>query len=361
MQYNQPLDQPTNPNAPYVDGSPAAGIQGSIVPAASIEYDQREIIAVINAAVGLTDFSGTVCVAPTNAILTQLLSAIEALIDFALPKLLTAPKTLYVNVATGNDTIYDGTSAGISGSHGPFKTIQHACNVGTAVNLNGFNVTINVAGGTYPETINLPGIIGSGQVIIVGNPANPSGVAIQSPNNSAIYSNNVGTYQFMGVTFGVTSAAPGDPGAGIVAGGARTLIILTNVGFVHCAYRHMFAAGGGTILIEPGLLLVNGGTSGQGGHMEASGAGSFIGVFGPTLEILGPSTFSAWAVADSLGLIGPGTPPAPPYPSISGAASVTSTLKFSASLNGVVSTNNKGINYFPGDTPGGVSTGGQYL
>jgi len=50
MKYNQPYDQPSNPNAPYVDGNPAAGIQGSIVPAASIEYDQREIVNVISAA-----------------------------------------------------------------------------------------------------------------------------------------------------------------------------------------------------------------------------------------------------------------------------------------------------------------------
>ena len=44
MKYNQPLDQPTNTNAPYIDGNPAAGIQGSIVPAASIEFDQREVV-----------------------------------------------------------------------------------------------------------------------------------------------------------------------------------------------------------------------------------------------------------------------------------------------------------------------------
>jgi hypothetical protein len=50
MLYNQPLDQPANTNAPYIDGNPAAGIQGSIVPAASIEYDQREVVEVITRA-----------------------------------------------------------------------------------------------------------------------------------------------------------------------------------------------------------------------------------------------------------------------------------------------------------------------
>jgi hypothetical protein len=48
MKYNQPSDQPSNPNAPYIDGNPTAGIQGSIVPAAAVEYPQREIVGFVN-------------------------------------------------------------------------------------------------------------------------------------------------------------------------------------------------------------------------------------------------------------------------------------------------------------------------
>jgi hypothetical protein len=82
MLYHGPYDQPTNPNAPYVDGNPAAGIQGSIVPAASIEYDQREIVDVINEAYlrGCADNNDTPCAAPTDTDLTQLRKAIEGLI-----------------------------------------------------------------------------------------------------------------------------------------------------------------------------------------------------------------------------------------------------------------------------------------
>lgn len=46
MRYQQPYDQ-TNPNAPYVDGNPSAGIMGSIPRAAAIEHPQREIINAI--------------------------------------------------------------------------------------------------------------------------------------------------------------------------------------------------------------------------------------------------------------------------------------------------------------------------
>jgi hypothetical protein len=82
MQYNGPLDQPSNPNAPYIDGNPAAGIEGSIVPAAMCEFPQREIVEVINQANlrGYTDFTGTACPSPSNADLTELRKAIEGFI-----------------------------------------------------------------------------------------------------------------------------------------------------------------------------------------------------------------------------------------------------------------------------------------
>lgn len=68
MKYNQPFDQPSNPNAPYVDGNPAAGIQGSIVPAASIEFPQRELV----------NFSLLSGLTPSNADLLQVAKAVQS-------------------------------------------------------------------------------------------------------------------------------------------------------------------------------------------------------------------------------------------------------------------------------------------
>lgn len=65
MQYTQPFDQ-IDPNASYVNGNPATGVQGSIIPAGAIEQNQREIVAAITGA-GL---------APSGADLTQLFKAI---------------------------------------------------------------------------------------------------------------------------------------------------------------------------------------------------------------------------------------------------------------------------------------------
>ena len=66
MQYNQPYGV-SDPNAPYINGNPTTGTMGSIPPAASIEYPQRELAALI-AAAGLT---------PDNADLAQVLKAIK--------------------------------------------------------------------------------------------------------------------------------------------------------------------------------------------------------------------------------------------------------------------------------------------
>ena len=44
MEYNAPFDQPGIPDAPYVNGNPRTGTEGSIPPAAAFEYPQREIV-----------------------------------------------------------------------------------------------------------------------------------------------------------------------------------------------------------------------------------------------------------------------------------------------------------------------------
>lgn len=68
MQYNQPYGV-SDPNAPYINGNPATGTQGSIPPAASIEYPQREIVNLI-ADAGL--------LVPDNADLHQLAKSVQS-------------------------------------------------------------------------------------------------------------------------------------------------------------------------------------------------------------------------------------------------------------------------------------------
>lgn len=70
MKYIQPYDQPSTPNAPYLDLDAAHGVDGSIPPAKFFNNLQAEILAVIQHA-GIT---------PSDTDLTQLREAILALI-----------------------------------------------------------------------------------------------------------------------------------------------------------------------------------------------------------------------------------------------------------------------------------------
>src|SRR5262249_2865386 len=74
--------------------------------------------------------------------------------------IITANMNLYVNGTTGDDVLYDGSSPTISGSHGPFKTINRAVTETFRYGPSVYTMTINIANGTYPEAVSLPMISG---------------------------------------------------------------------------------------------------------------------------------------------------------------------------------------------------------
>jgi len=68
MKYNQPYGE-SDPNAPYVNGNPSTGTMGSIPPAASIEFPQREIANFI---------LDNGIAAPSNSDLRQLVKGVQS-------------------------------------------------------------------------------------------------------------------------------------------------------------------------------------------------------------------------------------------------------------------------------------------
>jgi hypothetical protein len=84
------------------------------------------------------------------------------------PDVLLAARTYYV-ATTGLDT-NDGLTAAK-----PFKTIQQAFKAVEAVDMNGFDITVQLADGTYAENAKLTGPT-QGYVNLVGNEVNPSAV-----------------------------------------------------------------------------------------------------------------------------------------------------------------------------------------
>jgi hypothetical protein len=99
MQYNQPYGKPAEVNPgdqPYINGNPGTGTAGSIPPAASIEYPQREIVALINA-------TG---VAPANSDLSQLARGVQHGLNFAVAA--GTPNAISVNLLPVPLVIHEG-------------------------------------------------------------------------------------------------------------------------------------------------------------------------------------------------------------------------------------------------------------
>lgn len=271
------------------------------------------------------------------------------------PTYLQANLTLYVNGGTGSDTLYDGSQATISGSKGPFQTIQKAINQCALLNLNGFNIAIIVAdwiGNTYAPIV-LQAINGQGIISITGNITTPANCTIAAAQGPAIYCQG-GPY--IGSGFKLTSAAnnatTGVAGAGALstAGG---ILYLSNMEYGACFYAHIYASRG-TISLQNAQKA-----SGNAPYHMACDAGgllitSAVGFAGQVaLTIPSAITVTNFATVTS------GATANITYQSITGAANVTGS-KYSVTLNGILNTAGGGASYLPGSTAGTTATGGQY-
>ncbi|MCA1455920.1 hypothetical protein I6F35_22395 [Bradyrhizobium sp. BRP22] len=347
MKYNQPYGMPEEDvlySVPFVNGDPSIARAGSIPPAESIEYDQREIIAVIQWAYdhGYRDYAAQLCQAPTNADLTQLLKAIFGIMN---SRMLQAPREYWVNGVTGDDA-NDGSS-----STKAFKTLQKAQNTLVRFNLNGFNVTVNVAPATYAPLV-CGSIGGSGSVIWEGDPATPSNCTVASPQGPAIAVVGVGDYHFNGFKLQSASNGPGIVGDGIETWGPST-VTLWSVDFGFCFDNHMYAYNG-SLLGVMGPIRISGNAPRC--HAEGASGGRVIhhSLNKPNLTIAVPCSMIAWALfgTTSQGWFF--------YNSITGFANVTGK-KYDASMNSIIVTGGAGGNYLPGTVAGTTSSGGQYV
>jgi hypothetical protein len=267
---------------------------------------------------------------------------------------LSAPATLYVNGSTGSDTLYDGTQATVSGTHGPFATIGKALTIMTRYDLSGFNFTINVADGTYSisSPISFPPPNGVGTVFLTGNHATPANVFVQ--NNvagSAFVANRGGNYFVDGFTLSAVAALGGDAGNGIAVGGPTNVTIVA-LRFGACIGSHMETGPGGFTLVE-GPITINGNAF---AHQSSYSNGSLLNdnFTPPNLTISIPVSITFFASAQD------GAQLRPVYGTITGAGNVTGTRYFSQS-KGVIDTQGGGATYLPGTVAGATQTGGQYV
>jgi hypothetical protein len=275
------------------------------------------------------------------------------------PIFLQASATYFVG-GTGASDSNDGLASTVTGGHGPFATLQKAINTIALFNLNGFNVTVNVADGTYTGGAILLPVSGSGSILFVGNTTTPANCLISTTSRSAIIAGNCGSaYSFNGFKVAAVGSSAGDAICGVNANGPGVALTLLNMNYGACVGAHISSQTGSNVFLG-GVHTLSGGCGGNalepGCHIFVNQGGT-VGVSGvtpPSLLTGAGFTFAgAFVEASYLG----GTSVI--YSSISGAN--CTCQKYNVSGNAVINTFGSGVNYYPGTSSGAAGSGGQYI
>jgi len=262
---------------------------------------------------------------------------------------LAGPLTVNVNAATGNNATADGSPAL------PFKTVQAAVNfVAQNFFLGPYNVTIQIAAGTYAEGVNLPmymcttgsiTLSGAGTSTIINpNGVNAYGMILNFP---VLYS-----VRNMQINAG-SSSAPAlvscvYQGDGRLNIGGCTLLVApsADAGIKEaciCAGTGIMGLGAGganTITITASsadcAILINGGNVNFTSGLAITGT-----LTGATCSVNFGGSFSRQA----------------DMPAISGAVK---GYRYIGTLLSLINVQGGGANFFPGTVAGSLSTGAQY-
>ena len=118
---------------------------------------------------------------------------------------ISAARILYVNGGGSDDG--DGSESA------PLKTIARA--IAAAVSLDSFlyDVTIDIANGTWTESLTLPRFLGSGRIILLGDPTTPSNVTLSVTSNHCLNLTG-GLWKARGIKFTTTTSGRGVYGEG---------------------------------------------------------------------------------------------------------------------------------------------------
>lgn len=254
-------------------------------------------------------------------------------------ELLTASRTYYVST-TGSDS-NDGLAIGT-----PFATIAKALTVISAtIDTAGFAVTIQLADGTYTNSVGvIPSWVGGGQVIINGNVSTPSNVILTSSISTGVVNvTNPGHVKVQNLKLQSTVG-----NCLSVTGGGSKSTVGVGVVFGTCAGVHIQANAQSLITVGSGYTI-NGNA-----QMHVAASGGIINFSsGITITLTGTPAFSVrYCQAVLLG-----------YLNASGltfSGSATGARYFSGT-NSIIFTNGGGASYFPGDSAGAASSGGLYI
>lgn len=265
----------------------------------------------------------------------------KVLLSVLVREKLTAARTYYVRTDGSNSNNGLTNSSG-----GAFLTLQKAADVvfGT-LDLNGFDVTIQVGNGTYTGgvVVSLPQV-GKGNITFTGNTTTPNNVIISTTSADCFEASDYAIFRVAGFDMRTTTS-----GNCLEAKNKGTITVSGNVTFGTCANFHMRGTLQGICqTVDFQNYTINGGAQ---GHYYAS-TQSAVFAQGGTITISGTPAFSsAFATADRLGLISSAAT------TFSGSATGT---RYNVNTNAVINTNGGGANFYPGNAAGTSATGGQY-
>lgn len=254
-------------------------------------------------------------------------------------ELLTADRTYYVRT-DGSDSNNGLTNT----AGGAFLTVQHAIDVVAALDISIYDVTIQIASGTYSTSVNLlKAPVGAGSCIIIGDETTPSNVLISSSGQFCFQgdSKSGNNWQLRGMKLSGASI-----GAMFIQ---LCAISFQNLDFGTNTLYHIFA-GSGAAVSATGNYTISGSVANHWGAFD----GGLIAVQARTVTLTGTPAFSsAFATSSRVATI------ACNANTFSGSAT---GKRYQALSGGVIDTLASGTEtYLPGDTLGTVASGGKYV
>jgi hypothetical protein len=424
MKYNQPYGV-SDPNGPYINGDPSIGRAGSIPPAASIEYPQREIVNYITDANKMT---------PDNADLHQLAKTVQSLYtNFAIDQ--GTVNALSVAVSPPIAAYYDGLHLWIKAAAKNSGATTLSVNGGVAAQVVRRDGTQLLAGDIQTHAIQgyvYEGSSGRWQLdgagvgasagiqtsnldiyvnYAIGNDANDGTANVAGKALQTIQAGVNKAYSFAPSQWTTTihvADSPNYPGFYTPAWAGPNLNITGNVanpqnvvvtgnnthaclvqGLVTCLIQGLTATttvnaagpGGGFIAVNSANLTCrnNRNLYVYGAVFEASQANIEIGphIFAGNCGEMywaGWTGLISWDNATTQNITVPitvtfaaayaaqaGTIQVPPSTVSMIGYANVTGKKYLCSMNGTIGTSGGGVNFFPGTVAGTTDTGGQYL
>lgn len=279
----------------------------------------------------------TITAPATSATVTPTDGTTTVLSGGTLREVLTANRNYYVRTDGSDSNNGLANTAG-----GAFLTIQKAINTAYALDLSIYNVTINVATGTYTGNITVTGpYVGSGTLTISGDTTTPSNVSI-STTGVCISATKNAVLSVQGVKLTAASALA------CINSATGSVVTLSGTSeFGACASGHHVYCDGGYFLSSVAEII----SGNAGGSHYYANSGGFINCQLATWTASGTVAVASFAQTSGCGAI---------YAFANSSSGTFTGARYSCALNGTINTNGGGASYFPGSVAGSTATGGQY-